>query len=115
MINTGESNSHPILSITDVSKTFGGVRAVSGLDLTVNRGELRCLIGPNGAGKSTVFKLIMGSEQPTSGVIRFNDVIINKMKPWKRARLGLSIKMQIPSVYADLSVYDNMRVSFPRG
>lgn len=106
-----ESSTRPILSIIDVAKAFGGVRAVNGLNLVVDQGELRCLIGPNGAGKSTVFKLIMGSEQPTSGVIRFNSEMINKMKPWQRARKGLGIKMQIPSVYADLSVYDNMRVS----
>lgn len=101
----------PILSIENVSKTFGGVRAVSGLDLAVYQGELRCLIGPNGAGKSTVFKLIMGAEQPTRGKIRFENTDITRMKPWQRARRGLSIKQQIPNVYADLTVYDNMRVA----
>lgn len=101
----------PILTLEGLSKSFGGVRAVDGLDLAIARGELRCLIGPNGAGKSTVFKLITGLERPTRGDIRFQGEAITGMKPWKRARAGLSIKMQIPSIYSELSVYENVRVA----
>src|SRR5918997_3517058 len=100
-----------LLVLSDVSKRFGGLRAVSDLNLVVHRGELRCLIGPNGAGKSTVFKLIMGFERPSSGRIMFDGSGINAWPTWRRARQGLSIKMQIPGIYPDLTVQDNMRVA----
>ncbi|MCD6033232.1 MAG: urea transporter ATP-binding protein [Thermomicrobiales bacterium] len=101
----------PLLVLKGVSKRFGGLRAVSDLDLAVGRGELRCLIGPNGAGKSTVFKLIVGFERPTTGSITFDGEGIDRWPTWKRARQGLSIKMQIPGVYPELTVEDNMRVA----
>ena len=101
----------PLLVLKRVSKRFGGLRAVSDLDLSVGRGELRCLIGPNGAGKSTVFKLIMGFERPTTGGITFDGAGIDAWPTWRRARQGLSIKMQIPGVYPELTVEDNMRVA----
>jgi ABC-type uncharacterized transport system ATPase subunit len=100
-----------LLVLNDVSKRFGGLRAVSDLHLTVRRGELRCLIGPNGAGKSTVFKLIMGFEHPTTGTITFDSADIRRWPTWRRARQGLSIKMQIPGIYPELTVHDNMRVA----
>jgi branched-chain amino acid transport system ATP-binding protein len=106
-----ESGPGALLRLDGVAKRFGGVVAVQALDLTVERGELRCLIGPNGAGKSTVFKLIMGTEQPTTGSIWFNGRTISRWPTWRRARAGLSIKMQIPGVYPELSVRDNMRVA----
>jgi ABC-type uncharacterized transport system ATPase subunit len=100
-----------LLVLKGVSKRFGGLLAVSDLDLTVRRGELRCLIGPNGAGKSTVFKLIMGFERPTTGTVIFDGANIGAWPTWRRARQGLSIKMQIPGIYPELSVHDNMRVA----
>lgn len=101
----------PLLKLQGVSKSFGGVHAVRDLDLEIFPGELRCLIGPNGAGKSTVFKLIMGVESPTRGDVWFDGEKISGLRPWKRVRKGMSIKMQIPNVYPELSVYDNMRVA----
>ena len=105
------ANSGPMLALNGVSKQFGGLRAVSDLSLTVERGELRCLIGPNGAGKSTVFKLIMGFERPTGGTVIFDGVGIDSWPTWRRARQGLSIKMQVPGIYPELTVHDNMRVA----
>ena len=104
-------NGEPLLALNNVSKRFGGLRAVSELNLTVDRGELRCLIGPNGAGKSTVFKLIMGFERPTTGTVAFEGASIDRWPTWRRARKGLSIKMQIPGIYPELTVHDNMRVA----
>ncbi len=101
----------PVLEVRDLVVSFAGFRALDGVDLTVAEGELRCLIGPNGAGKSTIFKLIMGTEQPTAGTIRFADQVINRWPTWRRARQGLSIKMQIPGVYPELTVRNNMRVA----
>ena len=77
----------------------------------MERGELRCLIGPNGAGKSTVFKLIMGFERPTTGTIASTARPSTRWPTWRRARQGLSIKMQIPGIYPELTVGDNMRVA----
>jgi ABC-type uncharacterized transport system ATPase subunit len=105
------ANGTPLLVLHNVSKRFGGLTAVSGLTLAVEHGELRCLIGPNGAGKSTVFKLIMGFERPTHGSITFDGAGIDNWPMWRRARQGLSIKMQIPGIYPELSVRDNMRVA----
>jgi ABC-type uncharacterized transport system ATPase subunit len=101
----------PLLVLKDVSKRFGGLRAVSDLNLIVQHGELRCLIGPNGAGKSTVFKLIIGFERPTTGTITFDGAVIDRWPRWRRARQGLSIKLQVPGIYPELSVHDNMRVA----
>ncbi len=100
-----------VLALEGVTKRFGGVRAVDTLDLAIEQGELRCLIGPNGAGKSTIFKLIMGMEQPTTGTIRLAGQTITRWPTWRRARQGLSIKMQIPGVYPELTVHDNLRVA----
>jgi len=105
------TNEAPLLVLDGVSKRFGGLLAVSDLHLVVQRGELRCLIGPNGAGKSTVFKLIMGFERASSGRITFDGARIDSWPTWRRARQGLSIKMQIPGIYPELSVHDNMRVA----
>lgn len=101
----------PILELKRVSKDFGGLRAVDSVNLSVSQGELRCLIGPNGAGKSTIFKLIMGIYSPSEGSIFLKNENITRMPTYKRARLGLSIKMQIPGVYGELSLRDNMRIA----
>ncbi|ALS24321.1 MULTISPECIES: ABC transporter ATP-binding protein [Paenibacillus] len=100
-----------LLELRNVVKQFGGLKAVDGVNMSVRRGELRCLIGPNGAGKSTVFKLIMGIYPPTQGHILFKGNDITKYDTWKRARMGISIKMQVPGVYGELSLRDNMRIA----
>lgn len=105
------SKMETILELQGVVKQFGGLKAVDGIDMTVKRGELRCLIGPNGAGKSTVFKLIMGLYTPTAGRILFKGQDITRQHTWKRSRMGLSIKMQIPGIYSELSLRDNLRIA----
>ncbi len=100
-----------VLELKDLSKDFGGLRAVDEVNMVVNKGELRCLIGPNGAGKSTIFKLIMGLYPPTKGSVLFKGQELVGLPVWKRARLGISIKMQIPGVYGELSLYDNLRIA----
>ncbi|WP_228550992.1 ATP-binding cassette domain-containing protein [Sporosarcina cascadiensis] len=103
--------SDALIELSQVTRDFGGLRAVDHVDLTIRRGELRGLIGPNGAGKSTVFKLIMGIHSLTSGKILFNGTDISEMPTWQRARLGIGIKMQIPCVYGELTGYENMRIA----
>jgi ABC-type uncharacterized transport system ATPase subunit len=100
-----------LVEVKGVSKRFGGLTAVSGVDLTVNAGEVHCLIGPNGAGKSTLFKLIVGLYPPTEGNILFDTVDITKERPYARVQRGMSIKMQAPSVFKELPVRQNIQTA----
>ena len=99
------------LKATAVAKTFGGLAAVSGVDLSVDEGEIHCLIGPNGAGKSTLFKLIVGTYAPTAGTIAFRGENITGMQPSARVRRGMSIKMQTPSIFRELPVRQNIEIA----
>jgi ABC-type uncharacterized transport system ATPase subunit len=100
-----------LINVHGVSKRFGGLTAVSNVNLSVERGEIHCLIGPNGAGKSTLFKLIVGIYPPTSGSIRFGDAEITRERPYARVQRGMSIKMQAPSVFKELPVKQNIHVA----
>lgn len=104
----------PIIDLQHVSKHFGGRKAVDDVNLTIEEGELHGLIGPNGAGKTTILKMITGTYELTRGSIFFDGRDISKEKIWKRVRGGISIKMQIPGVYHDLSLRDNMRIATQR-
>ena len=99
------------LKATGVAKTFGGLAAVSGVDLSVEEGEIHCLIGPNGAGKSTLFKLIVGTYAPSAGTIAFRNENITGMQPSARVRRGMSIKMQTPSIFRELPVRQNIQIA----
>lgn len=100
-----------ILELIKVSKQFGGIQAVEDFDFKVEKGALHCLIGPNGAGKTTVFKLITGLYPVSSGRIRFKGKDITNMSAAKRARNGLSIKMQVPGVFDELTMAENIRIA----
>ncbi|WP_234680953.1 ABC transporter ATP-binding protein [Bradyrhizobium monzae] len=100
-----------LVEVKGVSKRFGGLTAVSDVDLTVNAGEVHCLIGPNGAGKSTLFKLIVGLYPPSQGSILFDRVDITAERPYARVQRGMSIKMQAPSVFKELPVRQNIQIA----
>ncbi|MCA6111688.1 ABC transporter ATP-binding protein [Bradyrhizobium cenepequi] len=100
-----------LVDVKSVTKRFGGLTAVSDVDLTVNTGEVHCLIGPNGAGKSTLFKLIVGLYPPTKGSIFFDSVDITQERPFARVQRGMSIKMQAPSVFKELPVRQNIQIA----
>ncbi|MEN3350465.1 MAG: urea transport system ATP-binding protein [Bradyrhizobium sp.] len=100
-----------LVDVQGVSKRFGGLTAVSDVDLTVNAGEIHCLIGPNGAGKSTLFKLIVGLYPPTNGSIFFDTADITDERPYARVQRGMSIKMQAPSVFKELPVRQNIQIA----
>jgi branched-chain amino acid transport system ATP-binding protein len=100
-----------LLQTTALSKTFGGLAAVSGVDLSVTEGEIHCLIGPNGAGKSTLFKLIIGTYPPTAGQIKFRGDTVTEERPFQRVKRGMSIKMQTPSVFKELPVRQNLHIA----
>jgi branched-chain amino acid transport system ATP-binding protein len=97
-----------LLEVDAVTKTYGPLRALDGVDLIVETGTFHGLIGPNGSGKSTLLKAIAGAHFPTTGSIRFDGQDITGMLPYQRARRGLSLKFQITAVLQELSVYDNV-------
>ena len=105
------SEDNTILELIKVSKQFGGIQAVEDFDFKVQKGEVHCLIGPNGAGKTTVFKLITGLYPVSSGRVKFKGVDITNMSAAKRARNGLSIKMQVPGVFEELTMRENTRIA----
>jgi ABC-type uncharacterized transport system ATPase subunit len=100
-----------VLEARGLVKEFGGLRAVNGVDVTLKRGELRCVIGPNGAGKSTFFKLLTGQLKPTAGTVRFKGLDVTRLHPHEIARAGIGIKFQVPRVYEALSVAENLWLS----
>ncbi|WP_212524829.1 urea ABC transporter ATP-binding protein UrtD [Actibacterium sp. MT2.3-13A] len=102
------------LQVTDLHVEFGGLRAVDGLSFDVKQGEILCLLGPNGAGKSTTLDLICGKTQPTGGSIRVNGVEVSRLLEFRRARLGIGRKFQVPSVYKELTVVENLSVARSR-
>ena len=100
-----------ILSVQRVTKNFGGITAVSDFSMDIRRGELHCLIGPNGAGKTTIFKMVTGVYPPSYGKIYFKGKDITRMSTSKKMRMGLSIKMQVPGVYSNLTLRENIRIA----
>src|ERR1043166_5373649 len=99
-----------LLDMADVSKRFGGVRAVQDVSLAVGEGEILGLIGPNGAGKSTVFNLINGVYPPDSGRIVFAGADITGEPPYRIARHGIARAHQIVQPLAGLTVLENCTV-----
>jgi branched-chain amino acid transport system ATP-binding protein len=97
-----------LLRVRNLSKSFGGLKAVSGLDFDVNQGEIMGLIGPNGAGKSTAFNLISGALRPSAGSVVFAGREIAGLQPSKVVRHGLARTFQSASVYAGATVAENV-------
>lgn len=105
----------PMLSVRKLTKSFGGLTAVSNVNIELERGELVGLIGPNGAGKTTVFNLLTGVYVPTTGIISiFRDDKEKKlqgMKPYKICKEGLARTFQNIRLFKDLTVLDNVRIA----
>ncbi|NLI11233.1 ABC transporter ATP-binding protein [Pelotomaculum propionicicum] len=102
----------PILEIKDLSKNFGGLKAVSSFDLTLEENEIVGLIGPNGAGKTTVFNLITGIFPVSSGSIKFMGQDILGMKPFKITQLGIARTFQNIRLFKQCTVLENVRTIF---
>ncbi|HEX4602929.1 MAG TPA: ABC transporter ATP-binding protein [Candidatus Angelobacter sp.] len=98
----------PILEMQNVTKRFGGLRAVKSVSLAMNPGEILFIIGPNGAGKTTVFNLISGFLHPNEGVILFQGKDISRMAPHRAARLGIGRTFQIVKPLPGLTVLQNV-------
>ena len=103
-----------ILSIEDLTVSFDGFKAVDGLDLAVEEDELRCVIGPNGAGKTTLLDMICGKTRPSHGSIKFKAHELTELIEYEVTRLGVGRKFQTPSTYEDLTVLENLEISYPR-
>ena len=104
-----------LLSVEGLVVSFDGFRAVDDLSFYLDRNEIRVIIGPNGAGKTTVLDLICGRTKATSGSVKFKGLELTKMKEHEIVRAGVGRKFQTPSIYEDLTVFENLEVSFPRG
>jgi urea transport system ATP-binding protein len=104
-----------LLALENVSVSFDGFKAVDGLNLYVDKGELRVIIGPNGAGKTTVLDLICGRTRVSEGSIKFKDQEITGCKEQEIVRRGIGRKFQTPTIYEHLTVFENLELSLPRG
>ena len=100
-----------LLQTTAVNKQFGGLSAVTDLNISINAGEIVGLIGPNGAGKTTSFNLITGVYVPTSGTVTFAGEDITGMKPHRIARLGVARTFQNIRLFREMSVLENVMVA----
>jgi len=97
-----------VLQLQKLSKTFNGICALSGIDFTINEGEIVGLVGPNGAGKTTLFNLISGRLRPSSGKILFEDKDITGFKPHAVCRLGISRTFQSSRPFSRMSTLHNV-------
>ncbi|MER8519151.1 ABC transporter ATP-binding protein [Mesorhizobium sp. M0644] len=104
----------PLLTTKGLSRSFGGLCAVDGVDFALIPGEIRAIIGPNGAGKTTFVSLVSGRIQPSSGMIVFDGAEITNLPAYARVRLGIAYTFQITSVFANLSAYDNVALPVQR-
>jgi branched-chain amino acid transport system ATP-binding protein len=99
-----------LLQVSDLHKSFGGVRAVDGVSLAVAAGELLALIGPNGAGKSTLFNLLNGQLRPDQGQIRMHGKLLNGLSPCDIWRQGVGRTFQVSQTFASLTVMENVQM-----
>jgi len=100
----------PIIQTKKLTKQFGGLVAVNGVDFTLEKGEIRGLIGPNGSGKTTLINLITGVYVPTSGDILFKDQNVTGWTPNRIAQLGILRSFQIPRLFGNMTLIENMLI-----
>ncbi|MFT4099991.1 MAG: urea ABC transporter ATP-binding protein UrtD [Burkholderiaceae bacterium] len=108
-------NTPIVLAVEGLTVSFDGFKAVDDINLYVEKGELRVIIGPNGAGKTTLLDLICGKTKASSGKVTFGDQQMTRLREYEIVRAGIGRKFQTPSIYENLSVFDNLKVSYPRG
>jgi branched-chain amino acid transport system ATP-binding protein len=99
-----------LLQLSEVSKSYGALKAVDTVSLAVEDGEALAVIGPNGAGKTTLFNLITGDVAPSGGRVVFGGSDMTTMPPHARSRLGIGRSYQIPHPFANMSVFENLLV-----
>src|ERR1700748_3033175 len=104
-----------LLAVSGLTVSFDGFKAVNDLSFYVEENEIRVIIGPNGAGKTTVLDLICGKTRATSGSMQCRGNELTKLKENEIVQAGVGRKFQTPSVFEDLTVFENLEISFPRG
>ena len=109
------STTVPKLEVHNATKNFGNLRAVSGVSMRVESGELRAIIGPNGAGKTTFFNLITGFFPPSSGDILLDGRNINRVPAAGRVKMGMGRTFQITEIFPELTVRENTRIAVETG
>src|SRR6202008_1318445 len=100
----------PLLVLEGVSRSFGGLRAVDNVSLTVEEGSVHGIIGPNGAGKTTLFNLINGFLKPDTGTVRFDGQDLIGLKPNRICRIGMGRTFQIVRAFPRMTVLENVTV-----
>ena len=103
-----------ILQVENLTVSFDGFKAVDALNFYVDENELRCVIGPNGAGKTTLLDMICGKTKPSDGTIKFKNYELTSMIEYQITRAGVGRKFQNPSTYEDLTVLENLDISYPK-
>lgn len=101
-----------LLKVDNVSMIFGGLRAVSNLDMYINEGELVGFIGPNGAGKTTAFNMLTGVYEPSEGLITFDGKKVNGKKPYQVTAMGMARTFQNIRLFSELTVIDNVKIAY---
>jgi branched-chain amino acid transport system permease protein len=107
-VRAADGTPEVVLEVRDLTKSFGGIRAVNGMSMDLRRGLVTALVGPNGAGKTTVFNLITGSIRPDLGIVRLNGVDITGKRPDEVAHLGMVRTFQDVRIFPELTVIDNV-------
>jgi branched-chain amino acid transport system ATP-binding protein len=102
----------PLLKTSNLSKSFGGIKAVQDFNIYLNSGELVGLIGPNGAGKTTAFNLLTGVYTPTTGTIEFDGKSLVGLKPYKITKQGIARTFQNIRLFDKLTVLDNVKIAY---
>lgn len=100
-----------LIETRGLTKRFGGLTAVNGVDFSVREGQIAGVIGPNGSGKTTLFNLLSGYFPPTEGTISFQGQEITRLPPYRRVMLGMSRTFQLVSVFNSLRVWENLVLS----
>ena len=109
------SNTDFVLAVEDLTVSFDGFKAVNDLTFYLDKDEVSVVIGPNGAGKTTVLDLICGKTKATSGSIKFKNKELTSLSEHKIVRAGVGRKFQNPSIYENLTVFENLEISYPSG
>ena len=115
MTTIGTQPKEFLLSVEGLTVSFDGFKAVNDLSFYVDENEIRVIIGPNGAGKTTVLDLICGKTRSTAGSIRFRGSELTKMSESQIVLAGVGRKFQTPSIYDDLTIFENLEISYPKG
>ncbi|MFD1331880.1 urea ABC transporter ATP-binding protein UrtD [Methylopila musalis] len=115
MTTIGTPPKNFLLSVEGLTVSFDGFKAVNDLSFYVDENEIRVIIGPNGAGKTTVLDLICGKTRSTAGSIRFREKELTRMSESQIVLAGVGRKFQTPSIYDDLTIFENLEISYPKG